>query len=589
MQEPKANTKAIKKTLRLYLSIITRGWRYTLSIAIAVALGSILIFYVPPLIIAALLRHTGDLHFEAFWPYVFWFGLAWLVGELFWRVALHLMIRFEIKTIRTLYKDALATLLEKDLLFFHNRFAGTITKNTLAYARRFEGFFDTIVFEVVSQLFPAIFAAIVLWTISPWLSVTLIVMMFVGVVIVIPLVTRRIKLVRDREDAHATMSGHIADVIANVAAVKAYGAEQDEHTTHRHHVDSFIEKAAKSWHYQNNRIDMAISPLYVATNVVGLWIVLSLGVDASTKANLFIGYSYFATVTRFLWSFNSVYRRLEEAITEASLFTAYLLEKPKISDAADAKPLNVSVGNIAFDDVTFTHSENPDALFRDFTLAIAPGEKVGLVGPSGAGKSTFVALLLRFMDIDAGRITIDGQTIADVTQQSLHRSIAYVPQEPILFHRTLRENIAYGKLDANDADIIAAAKQANAWDFIAQLPQGLDTLVGERGVKLSGGQRQRIAIARAMLKDAPILVLDEATSALDSESEKLIQASLGDLMKDRTSIVIAHRLSTIAKLDRIVVLDRGTIVENGTHGELLQQHGIYAKLWAHQSGGFIEE
>ncbi|MGB2686891.1 MAG: ATP-binding cassette domain-containing protein, partial [Candidatus Saccharimonas aalborgensis] len=167
--------------------------------------------------------------------------------------------------------------------------------------------------------------------------------------------------------------------------------------------------------------------------------------------------------------------------------------------------------------------------------------------------------------------------------------IAYVPQEPVLFHRTLRENIAYGKRDANDADIITAAKQANAWEFIAQLPQGLDTLVGERGVKLSGGQRQRIAIARAMLKDAPILVLDEATSALDSESEKLIQASLGDLMKDRTSIVIAHRLSTIAKLDRIVVLDRGTIVENGTHGELLQQHGIYAKLWAHQSGGFIEE
>lgn len=589
MNELDTNPAAIKKVLQLYLSIIVRGWRYTASILITVALGSTLVFYIPPLVIAALIRDTTPHRVDELWPFITIFGLSWLGGELLWRLALHLMIRFETVTIRALYKDALAALLQKDLSFFNNRFGGTITKNTLAFARRFEGFFDTIVFEVVSQLFPAIFAAVVLWFISPWLSFTLLLMLAVGGMVVVPLVRRRIRLVKAREVAHAEMSGHVADVVANISAVKAFGAEKQEEVTNRRHVEHFITQAARSWHYQNNRIDMAVSPLYVATNVVGLMIVLSLGVDMATKANLFIGFSYFANVTRFLWSFNSVYRRLEEAVTEASLFCAYMLEPPAISDMPDAKKLATHSGKIDFDHITFTHSENPEALFRDFSVSINAGEKIGIVGQSGAGKSTIVSLLLRFMDIDSGSIKIDGQDISQVTQQSLHQSIAYVPQEPILFHRTLRENIAYGKQDASEQDIVRAAKQANAWEFIAQLPMGLDTLVGERGVKLSGGQRQRIAIARAILKDASILVLDEATSALDSESEKLIQSSLESLMKGRTSIVIAHRLSTIAKLDRIVVLDHGSIAEDGTHEQLLAKRGIYAALWKHQSGGFIEE
>ncbi|HRC28090.1 MAG TPA: ABC transporter ATP-binding protein [Candidatus Saccharimonas sp.] len=589
MNELDTNPAAIKKVLQLYLSIIVRGWRYTASILITVALGSTLVFYIPPLVIAALIRDTTPHRVDELWPFIAIFGLSWLGGELLWRLALHLMIRFETVTIRALYKDALAALLQKDLSFFNNRFGGTITKNTLAFARRFEGFFDTIVFEVVSQLFPAIFAAVVLWFISPWLSFTLLLMLAVGGVVVVPLVRRRIRLVKAREVAHAEMSGHVADVVANISAVKAFGAEKQEEVTNRRHVEHFITQAARSWHYQNNRIDMAVSPLYVATNVVGLMIVLSLGVDVATKANLFIGFSYFANVTRFLWSFNSVYRRLEEAVTEASLFCAYMLEPPAISDIPNAKKLAAHSGKIDFDHITFTHSENPEALFRDFSVSINAGEKIGIVGQSGAGKSTIVSLLLRFMDIDSGTIKIDGQDISKITQQSLHQSIAYVPQEPILFHRTLRENIAYGKQDASEQDIVRAAKQANAWEFIAQLPMGLDTLVGERGVKLSGGQRQRIAIARAILKDASILVLDEATSALDSESEKLIQSSLENLMKGRTSIVIAHRLSTIAKLDRIVVLDHGSIAEDGTHEQLLAKRGIYAALWKHQSGGFIEE
>ena len=268
--------------------------------------------------------------------------------------------------------------------------------------------------------------------------------------------------------------------------------------------------------------------------------------------------------------------------------TEILALTPEIIDRSN-DTLSVNSGEVAFKHVTFAHDGSKEALFDDFSLTIAPGERVGLVGHSGSGKTTLTRLLLRFSDVENGTITIDNQDITSVTQKSLRQSIAYVPQEPMLFHRTLRENIAYGKPDASEEDIRYAAEQANALDFIEKLPEKFDTLVGERGVKLSGGQRQRIAIARAILKDAPILVLDEATSALDSESEKLIQDALEKLMKGRTSIVIAHRLSTIAKLDRIIVLNDGSIVEQGNHQALLNQKGTYAKLWSHQSGGFIEE
>jgi len=239
--------------------------------------------------------------------------------------------------------------------------------------------------------------------------------------------------------------------------------------------------------------------------------------------------------------------------------------------------------------MSFTHDGNKKALFDGFSLTINPGEQVGLIGRSGSGKTSLTRLLLRFSDIKDGQIKIDGQDITQVKQSELREAIAYVAQEPSLFHRSIRENIAYGKPSATEQEIFDAAEQANATEFIESLPKGFDTTIGERGVKLSGGQRQRIAIARAILKNAPILVLDEATSALDSESEQLIQDALAKLMVGRTSIVIAHRLSTISRLNRIVVMDHGKITEQGTHGELMANDGIYAKLWSRQSGGFIKD
>lgn len=260
-----------------------------------------------------------------------------------------------------------------------------------------------------------------------------------------------------------------------------------------------------------------------------------------------------------------------------------------VVDAPDAITLEMTNPQVEFNNISFQHKDAKAPIFENFNLKIKPGERVGLVGMSGSGKTTLTKLLLRFADVKDGEILLSGQDLRRITQESLRKNIAYVPQETSLFHRSIADNISYGKPDATPEEIQHAAKLANAHDFIMDLPQGYDTLVGERGIKLSGGQRQRIAIARAILKDAPILVLDEATSALDSESEALIQDALNKLMEGRTSIVIAHRLSTVANLDEIVVLEDGKVVEQGNHHDLLKKpDGIYQHLWNRQSGAFLE-
>jgi ATP-binding cassette subfamily B protein len=300
-------------------------------------------------------------------------------------------------------------------------------------------------------------------------------------------------------------------------------------------------------------------------------------------------FSYFTQAGRIFFDFNQTYRNLERTITEAAQFTELLLDDPVVVDPDEPEELAPVGATVRFERVGFTHAGKDEPLFDGLDLAIGDGERVGLVGRSGGGKTTVIRLLLRLMDVQEGRILIGGQDITRLSQADLRSKISYVPQDPVMFHRTLRENIAFGRPDATEADIRAAAGAAHVLEFVEGLPQGFDTLVGERGVKLSGGQRQRVAIARAILRDAPILLLDEATSALDSESEAHIQQALWTLMEGRTAIAVAHRLSTVAGMDRLVVLDHGRVAEQGTHAELLARGGGYADLWRRQSGGFLSE
>lgn len=315
--------------------------------------------------------------------------------------------------------------------------------------------------------------------------------------------------------------------------------------------------------------------------------------------NAWFGISAGALVMIFTYTYNltmrlnyvsSMMQRINRALGDAAEMTRVLDEPRLVADDAHAPELKVREGAIDFEHLSFAYRDAAagENVFDDLTLHVAAGQRVGLVGKSGSGKTTLTKLLLRLDDVQGGRVLVDGQDVSRCTQQSLRRQVAYVPQEALLFHRSIRENIAYGRPDATDEQIREAARLANATEFIDRLPRGFDTMVGERGVKLSGGQRQRVAIARAILTDAPILVLDEATSALDSESEALVQEALENLMRGRTSIVVAHRLSTVAALDRIVVLADGEIVEDGTHAQLVEAGGEYASLWSRQTGAFLE-
>jgi ATP-binding cassette subfamily B protein len=290
-----------------------------------------------------------------------------------------------------------------------------------------------------------------------------------------------------------------------------------------------------------------------------------------------------------LWELGRLFQDYSNALADAEEMTQILNQVPSLEDPKNPETPRIKAGAIEFKKVGFRYEteKNTPHIFKNFNLKIKAGEKVGLVGESGAGKSTFVNLLIRFMDTTEGEILIDGQNIKHITQDQLRQNLAYVPQEPILFHRSLKENIAYGKPEASQADIVAAAQAAYAHDFVLRFPEQYETLVGERGVKLSGGQKQRIAIARAMLKQAPVLILDEATSSLDSKAEVYIQQALEKLMNGKTTLVIAHRLSTLREMDRIIVFDQGKIVEDGAHKDLIKQKGKYSELWKHQSGGFI--
>lgn len=400
---------------------------------------------------------------------------------------------------------------------------------------------------------------------------------------------KRAPLRKERKELIGEIHGSVADAVTNNLIVKTFAREQSETETLSKKQKRFRDVYIRDFSFMTYEGSARVFIMtIVQIGAIALCAHLTLSGEMDVAMAIFT-LAYLQRIASQLFTLGEMLNGYDQIFLDAAPMTEMITSPLTVSDTPSAQPLNASTPTLTFHNASYRYKDGEHNVIDNLSLHIPTGQKVGLVGHSGAGKTTITHLLLRFADVTDGSITINDTDIRSVTQQSLREHIAYVPQEPLLFHRSLRDNIAYGKPDATDAEIRKAAKQANALDFIEQLPDGFATEVGERGVKLSGGQRQRIAIARAILKDAPILVLDEATSALDSQSEQLIQDSLEKLMKNRTSIVIAHRLSTIAKLDRIIVLDKGTVVEDGTHNELLAQKGIYANLWNHQSGGFIEE
>ena len=570
-------------------------YKHRRNLAIFFAMLTLVVtIFVGPLIIAQLLsiiQHNQLHDAKNLWTLIALYSVSELWSSVIgWRLVLYLVWTFETAMQRDLYAQCFSKLTNQTLFFHSNKFGGSLVSQTNKLVGAVESFWDTIIWSILPLVVSLVGSIIVLSTLLWQYALFLLIFSIVFSIVVYYGSKPMAKLTKKEAKSSNKLNGQLADVISNVLAVKSSGAEATE--------QKFFTKTVNSW--RNSSLDVMRGFLKVSTIYSSINMVIKIGAIAFavyaaqnnlvSVASVYLIITYTGSVAHELWNMNGIMRNYNRIIGNANDMVEILQTPTTLIDKSDSK-LKVTNGEISMDKITFTHDEGQgDTLFQDFSLDIKPGEKIGLVGASGSGKTTLTKLLLRFADIDSGKITIDGQDISEVTQASLRAKIAYVPQEPLLFHRSVRENIAYGRPDATDAEIEEAAKKAGAYDFIVGLKDGFDTMVGERGIKLSGGQRQRVAIARAILKDAPILVLDEATSALDSESEALIQKSLETLMKNRTSIVIAHRLSTIAKLDRIIVLKDGKIVEDGSHDELInKKRGVYAKLWARQSGGFIEE
>lgn len=516
-------------------------------------------------------------------------GIIGVTGLVLNFIGFQLLIRHEARVRTGLYNDTFRGLINKDLQFFVNEKVGALTSRFIDFIRAHVALQDLLILRTLSFVLSVGIGLAIVATQAPLVALILAALISLMLLQIKWFTKIRAPYRKKRKELIASIHGEAADSITNSLMVKTFANENSE----IHHLERQTKELERIFIKDISifGLDGTIrNVIMTVAQLVGIAICAYLVLNGQLSLAIAVfAITYLQRIAMQIFGLGEILNGYDESLLQAAPMTEMLMQENSIVDAPMAKDIVITQPTIKLDTVSYSYPDNDEEVLRCVSIDIQAGEKIGLVGRSGAGKTTITHLLLRFSDVTSGQIRISDVDIRDITQQSLRRAIAYVPQEPMLFHRSLRENIAYGRLDATDAEISAAAKKANALGFIDKLPHGLDTLVGERGVKLSGGQRQRVAIARAILKDAPILILDEATSALDSESEKLIQDALDKLMHGRTSIVIAHRLSTIAKLDRIIVLDEGRIVEQGTHTDLLADKGIYAKLWAHQSGGFIEE
>jgi ATP-binding cassette subfamily B protein len=506
-----------------------------------------------------------------------------------WRFATFANAHFQTSIMAELKQQAFEYLLGHSHSFFANSFTGSLVQKVNRFSRAFEQLADRVTWNIIPLIVRVTSTAVILYFINQIVMYVLLVWLVIFLACNYLFARWKLKYDIAGAAADSKTTAVLADDITNANNIQLFTAAAVEQERFKNVSEDQAHLQRFRW-WMDSIMEGVQGFLVIAMEFVLFYYaliywergLLTLGVFVLIQA-------YYISLVASLWDFSRVIRNIYEAFADAKEMVE-LLEKPQeIRDVPGAKDLGVTKGEVVFKDVTFYFNATRVVLNK-VNLTIKSGEKVALIGPSGAGKSTFFRLLLRFYDVSEGKILLDDQNVQKVTQESLRESISLVPQDALLFHRTLKENIRYGRRDATDEEVIHAAKLAHCDEFVKDLPQGYDTYVGERGIKLSGGERQRVAIARAILKNAPILLLDEATSSLDSHSEALIQDALEELMKGKTTIVIAHRLSTIRKMDRIVVLDKGVIAESGTHDELLSQEGsLYKKLWTLQSGGFLGE
>ena len=505
-------------------------------------------------------------------------------------IAFQFYNRFECSLMRDILNDALEKVQCFSTDWHSNNFAGATVRKITRARSAFEVFEDSFVFGI----WPAF---IILFGISAMLiSAMPIVGIFVFSISSLYIcfsVFITLKFLTPRYNASATADTKVgaiaADIVSCNPTVKAFGTEKRENSIFHQTSETWRQKTVHAYLSANN-VDLlrSLITFLMLSGMLGLtFYYWQLG--KATPGDITMVITSFFMMNGYLREIGRFVENIQKSISDMEDVVYFWKTDIAVKDKPDAGILMRGKGNIVFDSIRFSYNNQDDLLYEGFSIDIESGEKIALVGHSGSGKSTFVKLLQRLYDVQGGKILIDGQNIADVTQSSLRQSISLVPQDPILFHRTLKDNIAYANKNAAEAEIIEAAKQAYAHDFITSLPQGYDTLVGERGIKLSGGERQRVAIARAILSNAPVLILDEATSSLDSMSEHYIQLALTELMKGRTTITIAHRLSTIKNVDRILVFDQGKIVEQGTHSELLENdESHYKALYDMQVLGLID-
>ena len=512
--------------------------------------------------------------------------LSQVLAAAFSNLCLYLLWKMELKAIYDINNKCFNTIAEQSMQFHNDRFSGSLVSMVGKFSGGFERLWDLIIWQILPFFVAVISTVVVLLIKVPIVALVVVVIIILFTLFSYLAFKKTAEIAKREASAHTKMIGQLSDSISNIMSVKSYAKEKYELSRYAKSQEKYMGVSFEHMHVTITR-DIWFDFITIAN----LGFILFFLMTGSTWFGLSVGtltliVTYLNSIIQKLWGAHSIFKEINRIFGDANDMTLALDAPDEVVDEPGAKKLVIKDSDVEFNNVSFKHKDAKAEIFSNFNLKIKPGERIGLVGISGSGKTTITKLLLRFADVDNGEILVSGENIRYVTQSSLRENIAYVPQETALFHRSITENIAYGRPDATMDEIKRAAKLANADDFIRDMPNGYDTMVGERGVKLSGGQRQRVAIARAILKDAPILVLDEATSALDSESEALIQDALSKLMKGRTSIVVAHRLSTVANLDRIIVLSGGKIVEEGTHRQLLLKNGAYKKLWDRQSGAF---